>query len=178
MRGEHGSHVEPSDGIEHLVHGMASLAEPPHRPPRRRRLRLRTRAAQVLVASTHPMYLLGGVDEEEEQREGARGDDAQLEWKRRDVVEQFVDGRGARIAVAACSARPAKLLDGIERLVPLEPADDAAESRGEAPDVVVEGEVFLAGAGLGEHQRLRSARVPAAGGWVGLTPSGAFVVDY
>jgi hypothetical protein len=98
------------------------------------------------------VQLLGGVDEQEEQCERACRDGAKLEGEGRDVVEQLVERRRARIGMAPGPTGAAKLLYRIECLVPLEPADDAAECRGKAADVVVEGDVFLAGGGIGEER--------------------------
>jgi len=62
-----------------------------------------------------------------------------------------------RRTLLALQARVAELLDGVEGLVALEPADDTAERGGEAADVVVERDVFGAGAGVGQQRRLRTA---------------------
>jgi hypothetical protein len=113
---------------------MTSFAEPTHRPARGCRLRLGARVAQVLIAPPHTVQLLGGVDEQEEQCERACRDGAKLEGEGRDVVEQLVERRRARIGMAPGPTGAAKLLYRIECLVPLEPADDAAECRGKAAD--------------------------------------------
>ena len=66
------------------------------------------------------MHLLGGVDEQEEERERARGDGAQLERERLDLVEQLVERGRVRVAMAARAARLAERLDRVERLLALE----------------------------------------------------------
>jgi hypothetical protein len=88
------------------------------------------------------MHLLGGVDEEKEEREGACGDRAQLERKGFDLREELIERGCGRIAVASGAAGAAEGLDRLERLLTLEAADDAAERGSEPADVVVERDVL------------------------------------
>src|SRR5690242_3064056 len=57
-------------------------------------------------------------------------------------MEQLLERRCGRVAMAACPAGAAQRLDRVERLLPLEPQDDAAERGGEPADVLVEGNVL------------------------------------
>jgi hypothetical protein len=81
VRGEHGAHLERADGPRHGVGVVPLLAQAAHRPARRRRLRRGVLGAEVGVAPPHAVHLLGGVDEQEEQRERARRVVARGAWE-------------------------------------------------------------------------------------------------
>ena len=135
----------PSDRLRHFLRGRGRRAEVAHRPLGRRGLRLGVRHGAVRARATHAMHLLGGVDEQEEERERARGDGAELERQTLRPASRSSSSDGARrIAVAASAAGLSQALDRVERLLALEPADDAPERGGEPADVLVEGDVLAA----------------------------------
>src|ERR687896_490600 len=68
MRRQHRADVEARDRVENLIGRAACLAQSPHRPPRRRWLRLSARVAQILLTPSHAVHLLRRVDQQEEQR--------------------------------------------------------------------------------------------------------------
>src|SRR5262245_51260148 len=90
------------------------------------------------------MHLLRGVDEEKEEREGARRHRREIEWRGSDVIEQRVERSGTGIAATPRTASAAQTIDGLKSLFPFEPLNDAPEGGGQPPDVVVEGNVFRA----------------------------------
>jgi hypothetical protein len=49
--------------------------------------------AKVSVASTNAVCLLGGVDQQEEECESARGDRALLNRQTVDLAQQLIEGR-------------------------------------------------------------------------------------
>jgi hypothetical protein len=113
------------------------------------------------------MHLLGRVDEQKEEREGARGDRAQLERKGLDLGEELVERRRGWIAVATRAAGAAEGLDRLERQLTLEAADDAAERGGQPADVFVQGDVLAADRRAGNRDGAeRGGR--AGPGWAGL----------
>ncbi len=73
------------------------------------------------------MHLFGGVDEQKEEREGARRDRTPLQRECIDLVEKCVKRWGARLAVAPCATRLAQRFDRRERHFALDPANDPAE---------------------------------------------------
>jgi hypothetical protein len=97
------------------------------------------------------VYLFRGVDEQEEEGEGARGDRAPLERKCFDLREEGVEGRSAGIAVAPRAACLTQRLDRFERRLALEPADHAAKRGGEPPHVVVQWDVLTSHCWAGNH---------------------------
>jgi hypothetical protein len=101
------------------------------------------------------MHLLGRVDEQEEESKGARGNRAELERQSLDLLQQLVERGSGRVAVASCAAGAAEGLDRVERLLPLEPEDDAAERGGEPADVLVEGNVLTPDGGTRKRDGTR-----------------------
>jgi len=101
------------------------------------------------------VHLLGRVDEQEEEGEGARGDRAQLEGEPLYLVQQVVERWSGRVAMATRAAGAAERLDRVERLLPLEPEDDAAERGGEPADVLVEGNVLTPDGGTRKRDGTR-----------------------
>jgi len=101
------------------------------------------------------MDLLGRVDEQEEEGEGARGDRTQLEGEPFYLAQKFVERWGSRVAMAPRAAGAAEGLDRVERLLPLEPEDDAAERGGEPADVLVEGNVLTPDGGTRKRDGAR-----------------------
>jgi hypothetical protein len=97
------------------------------------------------------VHLFGGVDEEEEEREGARRGRAQLEGERRHLLEQRVEAGRRRVAAPAVAARLPQPLNGVERLPALQPADHPAERRGEPAHVLVERHVLAPRHRLGRN---------------------------
>jgi hypothetical protein len=105
-------------------------------------LRFRVIASPVRSRTSHTVHLLGSVDQEEEEGEGARRDGAEREGESLYLLEQLVEGRGIGVAVPAGAAGAAQAFDGIEGLLPFEAADHPAERRGEPADVLMEGNVL------------------------------------
>jgi hypothetical protein len=105
-------------------------------------LRRITFAIPVRLAPPDAMHLLGGIDEEEEEREGARGERREIERKGGDFLEEGIEVFRVGVAAPARSAGTAEPIDSLKRRFTLEPQDDAAERRGEAPHVIVKRDVF------------------------------------
>ena len=95
------------------------------------------------------MHLFGGVDEEEEEREGARDDGRAFQRKGIDALQQLVERRRIGLPTPPSAAGTTQAFDGLKCLVALQPADDGAESGREQTNVVVKRQVF--GARLGGH---------------------------
>ena len=91
------------------------------------------------------MSLLGGVDQQKEERERARGDRTLLHGESVHLAQQIVERRRAGLTVPARARCGPKTLDDIERLLSFESLDDASERAGQPADVVVEREILLAG---------------------------------
>jgi hypothetical protein len=145
MRREHRSHIESEHRAFDLLRRVAVALEVAHRPLRRRRLRLGVfRRRAIGARSADAVHLLGGVDEQEEERERARRDRRELEGERFDLGEELVERGRVGVAVASRAAGAAQRLDRLERQLTLEAADDAAERAGEPSDVLVEGDVLAA----------------------------------
>jgi hypothetical protein len=72
MRGQYGPYVQTEHRVLDLVCRGAKPAQLSHRPPRGRWLRIDIGFPEVRIAPTHPVSLLGGVDQEEEQRKRPR----------------------------------------------------------------------------------------------------------
>ena len=168
MRGEHRTHVEPPHRLRHLVRRVPRSAQALHRPLRRGRLRLLRLGRAVRSRASHPMHLLRGVDQQEEEGEGARRHRAEVERELRDLVEQGVERRGIGLAVAARATGGTESFHGLECLFPLLRPDHAAQCRGEPPDVVVQGHVLAAHAWPGQRRR-RLGDPRMGGGWRGRT---------
>ena len=100
-----------------------------------------------MLAPPHAVHLLGGVDEQEEQRERARDDRGSIERQGVHDREQLIERRRARLAAPPRAAGASERFDGVERIVALQPANDGAERGGEEANVVVEGKVFRPGVG-------------------------------
>jgi hypothetical protein len=79
------------------------------------------------VAATDAMHLLRGVDQKEEQREGARDGRGDLQWKSLDASEQGVEIRGGSFTATAASASRAEIFHGLKHRISLEPFDDLPE---------------------------------------------------
>ena len=99
------------------------------------------------------MHLLRGVDQQEEERERARGDRGTLERERGHLLEQRVERGRVGLAMATRAAGLAERLDALERLLALEAADDPAERCGEPAHVLVQRDVFAANSRSGGHAR-------------------------
>ena len=89
------------------------------------------------------MSLLGGVDQQKEQCERARGDRALLDRERVDFAQQIVEAGRSRLAVPRArgtrseGARLSRTLPSFQSL------DDASERSRQPADVVVERNVLL-----------------------------------
>src|SRR5687767_6341960 len=89
------------------------------------------------------MSLLGGVDQQKEERERARGDGALLDGESVDFAQKIVESGSSRLTVTARARREAKTLDDLERFLSFQSLDDASERSGQPADVVVERQVLL-----------------------------------
>src|SRR5436309_2725760 len=94
------------------------------------------------------MNLLGSVDQQEEQRECARGDSGCVERESLHASEELVERRRILVAAAARPRGTTKSLDLLERVVTLETLDDPAECCREPAYILVERLV------LGTRERL------------------------
>jgi len=108
VRREHGPHAKPEHRVLDVGGGASLPLQLAHRPARGRGLRLGIFRAPVRARTAHAMYLLGRVDEEKEEREGARGRGGQLGRERAHLLQQLVERRRVRIAVPARAAGAAK----------------------------------------------------------------------
>jgi hypothetical protein len=90
------------------------------------------------------MHLLRGVDQQEEQREGARRGGGERKGKRVHALEQLIERRCAGFLATPRPCIATKGLDDLECLVALETPDDAPERRRELADVFVEREIDVA----------------------------------
>jgi hypothetical protein len=136
VRGEHRAHVEPAQRVGHRLGAQPAGAQPPQRPPRGARLRLGV--VPVGLAPPHAVHLLRRVDEQEEEGERARRQRRQGERQRLHARQQRVERRRRRVPAAARPRGAADRLHRLERLLPLQPADDAPERGGEAAHVLVQ----------------------------------------
>ena len=193
MRGEHRADVEPEHRLLDFGGAVPVALELAHRPLGGRRLWVGGLRGAVRARAPDAMHLLGGVDEQEEERERARGDRAQLERQRFDLVRADRRARARRVAVAPRAAGAAEGLDRVERLLALEAEDDAAERGGEPADVLVEGNVLTPDRGTrkrdGAHRGggsgparprlaglVRRVRQGAAPGARGRAEGGSFIL--
>ena len=109
-------------------------------------------APQVRVAAPHAVHLLGGVDQQEEERECARRDRALLDGKPSTRRSSSSSEGASGVAVparAACATRRRSTM--VERLLALEPPDDAPERARQPANILVEREVFASRRGRAGH---------------------------
>jgi hypothetical protein len=122
-------------------------------------LRISDPLAEVRIATPDAVRLLGGVDEEKEERKGARGHRAVLHAEAVDLSQQIVQTRRIRIAASAGAGSDAQLFDDLERFLSLEPPDHAPEGTRQPADVLVEWNVFFSwGSGVGHDPKYRDGR--------------------
>ncbi len=69
MRRQHGPYVEAEHGALYLRRTVPVRMQRAHRPPRRRWLRLFVVDRPVRASPANTVYLLGGVDQQKEERE-------------------------------------------------------------------------------------------------------------
>ena len=133
--------------LEHrLLNGVCAhteRAQLTHRPASGGRLWIRRRSSEVRVSSPDPVRLLGGVDEQKEQRKRARRHRAVLYGEPVDLSQQLVETRRPGVAVTARPCRYAKLFNDLEGLLSIEPPDDSAESAGKPTNIFVQRKVFF-----------------------------------
>jgi hypothetical protein len=91
---------------------VATALELRERPRRRGGLRGLGGQLRVVVAAAHAVHLLGRVDEQEVERERARGHGAGLERQRLDPCQQGLELAGRRLTAPP---RPACLAQLLER---------------------------------------------------------------
>ena len=89
--GKYRANVESEHRLLDRVGSRAQLSQLAHCPSRRRRLWLRDSFAEVGFAPPNAMSLLGGIDQEKEQRERTRGDRALLDGQIIDFAQQVVE---------------------------------------------------------------------------------------
>ncbi len=109
------------------------------------------------------MYLFRGVDEQEEERERARGDGGAIGGQRGDALEQLVQRWRARIAMSARATGLAKRFHRLERVVTFEAFDHPAQRGGEPPNILMQGDVFGTN-GCVTRPRVRRRRVGVKSG--------------
>jgi hypothetical protein len=97
------------------------------------------------------MRLLGGVDQQEEERERAGRHCALRDGESVDEPEQPLEGGRIFGAMPPGSGGDPQPLDDREGLVTFEPADYSSESARKPPDVLVEGEIFCTRSGRVWH---------------------------
>src|SRR3954468_17084124 len=90
------------------------------------------------------MHLLGGIDEEEEQRERACCRCGERKRQGLDALEELLEIGSTPFLASPRTRGATKRLDGLERLVSLESPDDATEGGREATDVLVQGKIDFA----------------------------------
>ena len=151
MRRKYRANCELHHRLLDFLGADAEFAQLAHRPPRRRRLRIRDALAEVRIATPDAVRLLGGVDKEKEERKGSRGHCAVLGAETIDLSQQIVQTRGIRISASARAGRDAQLFDDLERFLSLEPPDHPPESAGQPADVLVEWNVFFSWGSRGGH---------------------------
>jgi hypothetical protein len=124
VSGEHWPDIELGDRRGDRGGVVTALGELGERPADRSGLRLATRAE---VAASSAVDLLGGVDQQKEQGEGAADPTGDVDRHVADLGEQFLKARGAGLVAAAGAAASAEVFDGGEHRVALEAADDLSE---------------------------------------------------
>jgi hypothetical protein len=90
-----------------------------------------------MAAAPYAVHLLGGVDEEEEQREGPRDGCSLLDGEAVDAFEQCSKPDctcGSAPPITACRA---ETLDGLENRFAFEAADHTSERASEPAHIVV-----------------------------------------
>jgi hypothetical protein len=88
------------------------------------------------------MGLLGGVDQEKEERERPRCDHAMFRGQRVDFAQQIVERRSSGLTMPPGPRCRAETLHDLERFLSLEPLDDASERASQPTDIVVERKVL------------------------------------
>ena len=88
------------------------------------------------------MSLLGGVDQQKEERERARSHRALLYTQTVDPAQKLVDRWSVGIVVTPPTRRDTKLFDDLECFPPLEPLDHSTKCGGEPADIFVERKIF------------------------------------
>jgi hypothetical protein len=141
--GEDRANIEAEHRALDCLGARAKVAELSHRPPGGRGLRIGDALPQIRVAAPDAVRLLGGVDQQEKEGEGAGRHGAVRDAESVDLFQQVVEGRSVGIAVptgAGCHAQP---LDDRERLVTLEASDYATKRASQPANVIVEGKIFF-----------------------------------
>jgi hypothetical protein len=90
------------------------------------------------------MRLLGGVDQEEKERERAGRHCALRDCESVDQPQQPFEGRRVFGAMPPGSGRDPQSLDDRERLVTFEPPNYSSECARKPPNILVEREIFFA----------------------------------
>jgi hypothetical protein len=86
--------------------------------------------------------LLGGIDQEKEERECARDNGTVLDAQRIDFTKQIVKRGSVGLAVTPGARCRAKALDDLERFLSFQALNDAPERAGQPADILVEGKVL------------------------------------
>ena len=88
------------------------------------------------------MHLLGGIDQEEEQRERSSSDARQVRGELRCVLDQLIETWSSRLTVPSRAAARSQAVDNRESLITFQSLDDPSESAAEIPDVLVKRKIF------------------------------------
>jgi hypothetical protein len=139
--------------------GSPFAAQGLHRPTGRRRLRRRIVNIDVAIRPrpTHAMHLLGGIDQQEKEREGTCGDRAQLERQCFHLGKQRFQRGRTGFSSATVSRCHAQRLDRLEGRFALDALNDAAERGSEPAHVVVQRLIDRANGGLGWRRWLQES---------------------
>jgi hypothetical protein len=86
--------------------------------------------------------LFGGVDQEEEEREGSRGHRALFDGESIYLAEEILERHGITIAVASSARGNPQFFDDLECLLPLETMYYAPQRTGKPADVLVKRDVL------------------------------------
>jgi hypothetical protein len=148
VRGQDRPHLELAQVVPHFRGGAIVAAELLERPANARGLRGELCALFVAVTAAHAVHLLGGVDEEEEEREGARDGRRHFDREIRHAREQRVEiGRGGFTAPPT-AARGTQIFHCLEDHVALQPLDDLPERGSEPAHVLLQGPILGANFGV------------------------------
>ncbi len=145
MRGEHGAGAQLGGHGSNLGCRLAFTLQLIERPQQAGWLRRCACRLIVLATSTNAMDLLGRVDEQEEEREGASYGCRLLGGKLVHLTEQLVESARAVCSATSITTGDPQCFDGGEHVVALEALDDATKRAGEPSHVIVEGLVFGSG---------------------------------
>ena len=114
MRGQHRAELEIQHCALDAVGADSEPAQLAHRPARGRRLRIGLRPPQVCVAASDAVRLLGGVDQQKEEREGARRHSALFDGESVDLAQDPIEVGRAALTVTARAGCDTQRLDDLK----------------------------------------------------------------